>query len=309
VRSEQVAFFSEGKRLAGTLHLPEGDGAWPVIVQNPGWLELRCSTISESYHEGLVGGGYGVFGYDARGFGDSEGERGWIRPQDQLEDLLNAIAYIRTRAECDEARLGLFALGGLAGGNAMYAAREEPLVKAICAQSVVADGGTWFREMRREHEWVSFKQRVDENRRRRAVENVDELVEPREELMVATPERRSSGVRSTDDVRVGGDFHLASAESLMRFRPLEIVDRIDCALLMTAVDDDVVTPVGHALELYQRALPPKKLVRQHNVTHYEAYRKNYLVLIDQFLDWYGRYLQASGITAREQGPKESILTI
>jgi pimeloyl-ACP methyl ester carboxylesterase len=309
VRSEHINFYSEGKRLAGVLHLPDGTGPWPVVIQNPGWLELRCSAISERYHEGFVNGGYAVLAYDIRGMGDSEGERGWIRPPDQLEDLLSAIAYARSREECVEDRVGLFALGGVAGGNAMYAAREEPHVKAICAQSVVADGATWFRQMRREHEWVAFKRRVDENRRRRVVENSDELVDPREELMVATPERRTSGVRTSDDVRVGGAFHLSSAEALLRFRPIEVVDRVGCALLITAVEDDVVTPIDHALALYDRAQPPKKLVRQAKVTHYDSYSKNYPVLIAQFLDWFGRYLQDAPITTREQTAEEEIVRI
>lgn len=289
MRTQDVSFYSEGQRITGTLHLPDGPGPFPVVVQNPGWLELRCSAISERYHEGFVGAGYAVLGYDIRGFGDSEGERGRIRPQDQLEDVLAAIAYACAREDIVAERLGLFALGGIAGGNAIYAAREDERVKAICSMSIVADGATWFREMRREHEWVAFKQRVGANRVRRALENQDELVDPREDLMVATPERRASQVRRSDDVRVGGDFWLSSAESLLRFRPIEVVDRLDCAVLLTGVEDDVVTPIDHAIAIYERANAPKQLIRQVGVKHYESYSVNFEPLVGAFIDWFDRY--------------------
>jgi hypothetical protein len=309
MRSEHVAFYSEGKRLAGTLHLPEGDGPWPTIVQGPGWVELRCSAVSEPYHLGFAAAGYAVMAFDTRGFGDSEGEPGWERPQDQQEDLLNAVSYARTRSECDSNRLGLFAVGGLGCGNSIYAAREEPRIKAICAMTVVSDGATWFRQMRREYEWMAFLKRVDENHMRRVLDGTDELIDPREDLMVATPERRTTGVamRGADDARVGAAFHLASAESLMRFRPIEVVDRIgSCALLMTSVADDVVTPEDHALALYERARAPKKLIRQTNVTHYASYVANKSVLLEHLLDWYGRYLHSSPITVRSMLLEESV---
>lgn len=225
----------------------------------------------------------------------------------------SAISYVRTRSECDPGRLDLFALGGLARGNAILVAREDPRVKAICAQSIASDGEPWFRDMRREYEWVSFRQRVEANRTRRVTENIDELVDPREELMVASPERRTAGVRSADDARVGGDFHFASAEALLRFRPIESVEPISpCALLMTAVKSDVVTPEYHATALYERARPPKKLVRQTNVTHHESYFTNYPLLIEQSLDWYRRYLPRAADCARGgfgRGNRRDTLTL
>jgi alpha-beta hydrolase superfamily lysophospholipase len=250
---------------------------------------LRCSAISERYHEGFARAGFAVLGYDTRGFGDSEGERGRIRPQDQLEDLLSAITYAAAREDCDAERIGLFALGGIAGGNALYAAREDRRVRAVCAMSIVADGVTWFRQMRREHEWVSFKRRVEENRLRRVTENVDERVDPREDLMVATPERRATRIRHSDDVRVGADFYLSSAESLLRFRPIEAVDHVNCALLLTGVEDDVVTPMDHAEAIYERARPPKRLVRQVGVKHYDSYSVNFEALLANFSDWFRLY--------------------
>src|SRR5207253_3087410 len=101
-------------------------------------LELACSSISEPYHDGFVEAGFAVATFDYRGFGESGGPRGWLRPHDQVEDILAAIAWATSREELDAERLGLFGLGGTGGGNAVYAAAYDSRVRAVCALSVVA---------------------------------------------------------------------------------------------------------------------------------------------------------------------------
>ena len=89
----------------------------------------------------------------------------------------------------------------------------------------------------------------------------------------------------------GPVFHLASAEALLRFRPIDVVDRISPrALLMTCIENDVVTPEDHARAMYERAGPPKKLIRQTGVKVYESYTRNFAILLDAFREWYDRYL-------------------
>jgi uncharacterized protein len=295
-----IRFVSDGCQIAGWLHQPASSPPWRVVVQGPGWLELACSTISEPYHEGFVAAGFAVLTFDYRGFGESEGPHGWIRPEWQIEDILASIAWLATRDDIDAGRLGLFAVGGTGGGNAIYVAAREPRVKALCAMSVVADGPDWLHRMRREHEWIEFRQRVAENRERMTVGGKDELIDPREELMVASPERRATTVRASDDKRVGADFRLSSAEHLMRFRPLDVVGHISPrALLLTAVEDDVVTPADHAVSLYERAGPPKKLIQMSGVSHYDSYSRYFDRLLPTFVDWYERHLVRTPLAIRE----------
>ena len=308
---EAVHFYSEGQRLAGWLKRPAHPAPvpLPVLVDGPGWLGLGDpSPTCEPFHRGFVEAGYAVFTFDPRGFGASEGERGWVKPEEQVVDILNAVTYVETRPELDRARIGLFGVGGTGGGNAIYAAAADSRVGCVCVQTVVADGVDWLRRMRREYEWVEFLDRVAANRRQRVLENRDELVDPREELMVATPERKADASRRPTDSLVGGGFHLGTAEHLLRFRPIDVVHRIaPRALLLACIENDVVTPEHHAWNLYERAGPPKKLVRQTGVKHYAAYRENYALLMEQFLDWYGRYLVGGRTSARTQRASEEIV--
>src|ERR671933_7695 len=110
MRTEQVEFFSDGVRLRGLLRLPDSPPAEPLpgLVQGPGWLGLADSQSYVPWHEGLTAAGYAVLAFDYRGFGASEGERGWVRPDWQLQDILNAITYLATRPEVDGRRLGTY---------------------------------------------------------------------------------------------------------------------------------------------------------------------------------------------------------
>jgi alpha-beta hydrolase superfamily lysophospholipase len=297
VTVEDISFFSGGTRIVGRLHLPERSTMRPppVIVTPPGWMEVMCSKVGEPFHEGFAKAGYAVLTFDFRGWGATGGESGWVRPAAQLEDMLSAIAYAKTRKDLSSSELGVYGLGGTGGGLAIAAAAADPSVRAVAVQTVIADGRAWLRGMRREYEWLEFCDRVESNRLRRVITNDDELVDPTEELMVSTPERRAAGMPTRGDA-----FHLSSAEGLMQFRPIDVVDRIaPRALLVTCIENDPVTPEEHAQALYARAGTPKKLIRQRNVSHYAAYRQNYVQLMAHFVAWFDSYARFNDFEVTE----------
>lgn len=306
MHAEDIEFYSEGTLLRGVLKAPDSTPTHghPIIIQGPGWLETVGDPLSLQFHEGLVDAGYAILQFDYRGFGRSEGEPGWLLPYSQQFDIRNAITYASTRDDVDIERLGLFAVGGTAGGNAIYVAAKDPRVKAICAQTVVADGVQWLREQRREWEWVEFTRRVEADRRSRVLHNKGELVDPTQDIMVATPERKKKGMPLR-----GNGFQLASVDYLADFRPVDIVHRIaPCALLLTCVEDDVVTPEHHAWELYSAAQGPKRLLVQRGLNHYQSYTLNYSVLMENFVDWYGAHL-VSGIRTLPSDDRGDIVYI
>lgn len=284
---EPIEFYNHGETLRGLIHWPDEDipRPAPLVVAVPGWLEVRCSRVSEPFHVRLAEQGFPVLAFDFRGCGASSGPTGVIDPAAQLDDVFAAVAFAQSRADVDSNRIGLFSLGGTGGGLAISAAAEIKRVKAVVVQTVVADAEVWLRSMRREHEWIAFLAEVERNRIARVTGGTDRLVDPTEDIMVATPERRQAAM----PVR-GHEYVLSSAEALLRFRPLDVVDRVDAALLICCIENDVVTPEEHAIALYERARTIKKLIRQRGVTHYEAYEKNLDVLVEHFVSWFRKYL-------------------
>lgn len=295
---EPIEFSNHGETLHGIIHWPDEDipRPAPVVIAVPGWLEVRCSRVSEPFHVRLAHKGYPVLAFDFRGCGASSGRTGVIDPSAQLEDVFAAVAFAQSGADIDSNRIALFSLGGTGGGLAISAAAEAKNVKAVVVQTVVADAEVWLRSMRREHEWIAFLAEVERNRIARVTGGADRLVDPTEEIMVATPERRQAAMPTR-----GQEYLFSSAEALLRFRPLDVVDRVQAALLICCIENDVVTPEEHAIALYQRARGPKKLIRQRGVTHYEAYEKNLDTLVEHFDSWLDRYLVDAAIEEYAQG--------
>jgi uncharacterized protein len=301
VKTESVSFSSEGARLRGFLHRPDADGGpVPFIVQGPGWLGLADAKLYVPYHQAFTDAGFAVLVFDYRGFGDSEGDRGTISPTRQLEDWRNAIAYMRGRADMDGDRAAIFGSGGTGGGNAVLVAAAEPAVRATISQVPVSDGRDWLHRMRAEHEWVAFLAAVEADRRERAAGRAGVSVPPREGIMVETPERRASSVKSDVDARIPSTVPLASAHGILEYRPIDVAGRVR-GLMVVAVENDAVTPTDHARQLYDAALAPKKLVLQSETTHYAAYKQYAGVVIPMMVDWLRRLvLQDGAIQIREQ---------
>ncbi len=301
MRTEQVAVWSGGIRLAGTLMLPDAGAAQvPGIVQGPGWLGLRAAKLYTPYHEALTGAGFAVLTIDYRGFGDSDGDATIMDPMTQVADIRAGLDYLETRSEIDPSRLGVFGSGGTGGGNAIYAAALDERVKAVVSQVPVADGRDWLHRMRREHEWVDFLTRVRDARRRYAATGELELVDPREGIMVATPERAAAGVKKDVDSKSAQQVALISAEAIMAYRPIEVVERIaPRAVMLIAVEGDAVTPEDHSFALYERAAAPKRLVLQTGTTHYAAYAQYRDIVNPMIVDWFTQHLRSGEVHVRE----------
>jgi cephalosporin-C deacetylase-like acetyl esterase len=304
---EEVRFFSGGARLAGTLKLPDGEGPFPAVVQGPGWLGLRGAKLYHPYHEALLAAGIGILVFDYRGFGDSEGDASYLDPMTQVADWLAAVTYLETRPEIDRGRIGAFGSGGTGGGNAIYAAGLDTRIKAVVSQVPIADGRDWLHRMRREHEWLEFLAAIKADRETRVVTGEAVMVPPREGIMVPTPERKTTTVKSDVDDRVPKSVQLASAEAIFAYKPIDVVDRIaPRALMIIAVENDATTPEDHSYAMYERAESPKRLVVQTGTTHYAAYAQYQAIVNPRIVEWFTRHLVNGEVVIHEDAEDSGI---
>jgi len=296
MREDEVHFYSEGERIAGILRRPTGDGPFPAVVQGPGWLGLKDAKLYLPYHEALTAAGYAVLIFDYRGFGDSDGNRNTLLPSVQLEDLINAVTFLQTVVDVDADRIGTFGSGGTGGGNAVLLAAHDSRVRCAVSQVPVGDGEDWLRRMRREYEWQEFLERLESDRRKRVATGEGEMVHPREEIMVTTPERRASNIKRDVDDRIPTSVPLRAAEAVMAYKPIDVAARVR-NLLVIAVDNDAVTPTDHAIALYEQAGEPKQLIMQKHTTHYAAYAQYGETVIPQIVDWFDAHLGSRAVQA------------
>ncbi|CAA0128089.1 Uncharacterised protein [Mycolicibacterium vanbaalenii] len=291
MRTTPVTFYSEGQRLAALWRTPdEMSGPVRAIVQGPGWLGLKDANLYVRYHEALTAAGFGVFVFDYRGFGESEGDRGYLSPSWQLTDLVNAVTYLTTREDVIADAIGVFGTGGTGGGNAVLLAAKDKRIKAAVSQVPVADGDDWLHRMRSESDWLAFLADLEADRRIRVVEGSGRMVHPREEIMVPTAERRTTKVKADVDDRIPSSVPLSCAEEIRAYRPLEAAAGMTTPLLVIGVDKDATTPTDHAVALYDAAAGPKELILQRNTTHYAAYDKYWEQTTPRIVGWFDTFV-------------------
>src|SRR5262245_24081717 len=108
-------FLSHGTRCAAWHYEPAGDSSHPYVVMAHGLgatRELRLDAFAERF----AAAGYGVFVFDYRHFGGSDGEpRELISIRQQLQDWQAAIEHVRGLPGVDRERVAIWG-SSFAGG-------------------------------------------------------------------------------------------------------------------------------------------------------------------------------------------------
>lgn len=289
MRTDEVNFFSDGEKIAALWRTPDSfDGQLRSIVQGPGWLGLKDAKLYVRYHEALTAAGFGVLIFDYRGFGASSGDKK-LSLRNQLEDLVNAVTYVTTRDDVDPDAIAVFGSGGTGGGNAILLASMDDRIRCVVSQLPVADGADWLHRMRSEHEWLAFLSELKNDRQERVTTGQGRQVHPREDIMVPTPERRSTKVKADVDDRIPREVSLAAADEILAYRPLDAASGLTTPLLIIGIESDATTPTDHALNLYEAAAGPKQLIMQRHTTHYAAYDQYWEIVTPRIVRWFDRF--------------------
>jgi hypothetical protein len=145
--------------------------------------------------------------------------------------------------------------------------------------------------MRTESEWVAYQARVLAAVRRAAEGSEPEMVDPRQEITIATAERAAVGAKRDVDSRVPAVVDLTTSAAIFGYRPIDFASLIGPrGLMVIAVEGDTTTPDDHAYALYERAKGPKQLVIQTETSHYAAYGQYRDVVSRLIVDWFSRFL-------------------
>ena len=264
----RVSFFSEGLRLDGDLHSPQGEARRPAVVALSGYQGLK-GIHPARFARALVPAGYVCLAFDYRGFGASEGPRGRLVPQEQVEDARAAVSFLGAQPEVDPERIGLLGWA-LGGGVAIAAGADDPRVRAVAAANPIGDGERSVRFMHDEESWGALEAELAADRARRAVEGASRLVPTFDVVRLDEVTRRYVDEELYREPGFGADVTLESTELLFRFRPELVVDRIAPRplLLVHAAENRLHSP-EESRELFGRAGDPKELVWLEGVGHCE----------------------------------------
>ena len=167
--TKEVHFYSENLQCFAKLFLPANIGNSPAVVLAPGWGETE-STI-EKFAKAIAEKGIVAMAIDYRGWGKSGGyiylaedvrfddrlrfshhtakvriRRKRLIPDDQVDDIRNAISYLQGEPGVDRARIGVFGKD-MAAGHAMVVAGIDPRIKAVVAYLPVIEGNDTPRKL------------------------------------------------------------------------------------------------------------------------------------------------------------------
>lgn len=248
---EQLEFVgSQGARLSGRLHRPDGPTAGSVLL-------AHCFTCSKDLHtmtrlaSGLAEAGYATMRFDFTGLGDSGGDFADTSVSANVTDLTRAATTLITRGYGPCGLVG-HSLGGAA---AVLAAERLKTVRSLVTIGAPADTG---------------------HIRHLLADGWTELQEGRPaEVTVAQRRFRLNPGFVTDLAR-----HDVSAEAALLGRPWCIVHALD----------DPVVGHENAEALYRAAQPPRKLVSLPTGGHLFADRADAEALLDAVRDWFGETL-------------------
>jgi dipeptidyl aminopeptidase/acylaminoacyl peptidase len=286
---EDVTFISDGLTLSGRITLPAdykaGERRPAVIVlhgfgstKNSGNVTIPCEMLSKR--------GYVTLGFDMRGCGVSEGEKGRVICLEQVADTQSAISFLQTRPEVDPNRIAL--LGSSFGAAvAVYTGSVDERVAAAVSSGGWGNGERKFRGQHPSPEqWTRFTTMLEEGKRHRE-RTGQSLMVPRYDIVPIPPELRTHVVPGSIQM-----FPAETAQSMFDFKAEEVVHRMaPRPLLLLHSSVDSVTPTEQSIEIFKRAGQPCDLHLFAETDHFMFAETNVRVRSVLF-DWLDRYFPA-----------------
>ncbi len=145
-----IDYPSDGLTITGIMQVPPGDGPFPVIILNHGYIDADLYwSGADTWRaaEYLNRRGYLTLAPDFRGWGQSDHARNYFWTG-QLIDTLNAVGSLASVAQADPRRVGMWG-HSMGGGVTADAIAVDPRIKAaVIYAPTSADKGAsqrWYR--------------------------------------------------------------------------------------------------------------------------------------------------------------------
>ncbi len=285
-----VTFESDGLKLSGVLHRPDGMAAGekrPAFMVLHGFGTSKNGGTPIVISEMLEEWGYIALRFDYRGCGDSEGEHGRILCMDQVADTSNALTWLEQQDGVDPARIG--AIGHSFGAAvAVYTGGVDKRVAAVISSCGWGDGVRKFKGQHATPEaWAKFSGMLEEAPKYQERTGKSLMVSRWD--IVPIPEHLR-GNMAADAIL---EFPAETPQSMMDFVADNVVgDIAPRPLLLFHAANDSVTPTEQSLEMFKRAGQPTDLLLVSDVDHFPFSVGNTRVR-DGVKAWLDRYFPAT----------------
>lgn len=274
-RPTSVSFFSEGERVVGDLRLPL-PMTMPVTAQPPP-LVIFCAgmTLTKEvwlppWAEAMNARGWATLNFDHRGFGGSGGARLRLVPQQQVDDIRNAITWAESREDVDASRIALVGVS-LGAATALGAAGVEGLCgDRVKAAACVAGPSDLWRVWSALPNFPSFFAKVKAARR--------QYVATGEAKTMKLSKLLSSDPGTCALIEHDAPLHASwlpeltfeSLASLFEFRPEKVAAFSKATLFVTCGNDSLIGRT-EAVSAWASCREPRRLTEIPDIVHHEIY--------------------------------------
>lgn len=294
---KETTFFSEGSRLKATLYYPDdlpAAGPHPALIVNSGYQGFN-EFYPKMFAKNMTQRGYICLGFDYRGMADSEGDKGTVLIEQQVEDIRNAVTFMQFQEDVDDQRLGLIGWG-MGAANVILAAARGRNVAAVAALNGFYDGNRWLKSIHSYDEWTRIIDEVQLDRRRRVLEGESQLADtfahyPLDPATDDYVEKELAQVYG-----FGHPTRLQFTESIMDLKVEKIVaDLAPTPLFIAHGSRNSLHPYDEAVSLYVSASSPKTLYTvdgRHNDFMYSEHPE-FLLLCERLQEFFDHAFEAS----------------
>ena len=273
--------------IVGQLYLPDGAGPFAGVVLCHGFAGVK-ELLLPAYAQRFACAGLAALTFDYRGFGGSQGERGRIVPERQIDDIQSAVGFLSGQPEIAADRLALWGTS-LGGANAVVAASRDPRIKCLTVQLTFANGErvvTGNMSDQEKEKFLGTLKRLQDRRTKTGKETMVPL-----DNVLTDPQSTAFYERFADHPALDIEVPLLTIAETLKFKPEELLSDLKVPLLVIGAGKDSVNPPQESVLLYQAANEPKSLMMLDEATHYELYEGAYLETVSsRQIDWFTQYL-------------------
>lgn len=295
-----VEFDAEGVVLRGWHYVPDGaSGPVPTIVMAHGFSAVKEMYL-DRFAEAFSAAGLGALVFDNRNFGASDGEpRQEIDPWAQVRDYRHAISYASTLPEVDADRIGIWG-SSYSGGHVLVVGAIDRRVKCVVGQVPLISGHRNARRIVRADFIAPVGGMFDEDRAKRYAGEPPAMIpvvdaDPLAPSALPTPDSYTwfteTGASRAPSWR--NEVTLRSVEMFWEYEPGAYVQYVSpTPLLIVAARGDHLTVSDLAIEAYEQAREPKRLVILPG-GHFDAYVAGFEGAAGAAVDWFTEHLLQS----------------
>ena len=278
---------SEGITL--TTRSPSGGKKRPAIILCHGFCGIR-EILLPQFAEVFTQAGFVTITFDYRGFGDSDGERGRLIPEMQIDDIVTVINWAKEQPFIDKERVGLWGTS-LGGGHVFGAAVKGGGVKCIVSQLAFADGEkniTHHMSSEEKKEFISTLEKLDAVKKASGREKFVSITR----VLNDNESKKFFEENRTQYPDMDIKIRFLTVKEMLDYKPVQYAAQVTCPSLIVVAEKDTVNPKEQGIELYNSVMhEDKQLYFVNNARHYDTYSGEYFDEISAVeTEWFKYYL-------------------